>query len=80
MLIDLFFLPVHVPVGAPDVAKQILAVCKVVACAQKEQLWLPGHLILILRRQTKTYAANTDRTTKRLTEFIRLYSCWLHLE
>ena len=30
MLIDLFFLPVHVPVGAPDVAQQILAVCKVV--------------------------------------------------
>ena len=30
MLIDLFFLPVHVPVGAPDVALQILAVCKVV--------------------------------------------------
>ena len=30
MLIDLFFLPVHVPVGAPDVAQQILAVCRVV--------------------------------------------------
>jgi len=29
-LIDLFFLPVHVLVGAPDVAQQILAVCKVV--------------------------------------------------
>ena len=29
MLIDLFFLPVHVPVGAPDVALQILAVCNV---------------------------------------------------
>ena len=30
MLIDLFFLPVHVPVGVPDDAQQILAVCKVV--------------------------------------------------
>ena len=30
MLIDLFLLPVHVLVGAPDVALQILAVCKVV--------------------------------------------------
>ena len=28
MLIDLFFLPVHVPVGAPDDAQQILVVCK----------------------------------------------------
>ena len=29
MLIDLFFLPVHVPVVAPDVALQILEVCNV---------------------------------------------------
>ena len=29
MLIDLFFLPVHVLVGAPDVALQILEVCNV---------------------------------------------------
>ena len=29
MLIDLFLLPVHVLVGAPDVALQILEVCNV---------------------------------------------------
>ena len=46
MLIDLFFLPVHVPVGAPDVAQQILAVCRVVVlslCSQRTTLasWPP---------------------------------------